>query len=169
VHLLKLESGSARRQRRRVTMDVLDSAAKHEKEAIKLYTYLAGEASLVSLKRLFSSLLKDEQNHLERITNLKVSRDDDGDCQPDKQEFDGLFPQIVKDRGIEGLCKEEVSFYREVMECEKNGIRQYENFLVNARDDKSKKLLTELMVQEKIHFDIVKGLCVFISEQQSYR
>lgn len=150
-------------------MDVLDSALKHEKEAIKLYKYLADESSLVSLKRLFTSLLKDEKKHLERITNFKATLDDDDAYQPDKHEFLRLFPHIVKDRGIEGLTKDEVSFYREVMECEKIGIRQYENFTNNAKDEKSKKLMTELMSQEKIHFNIIKELCVFISEQQSYR
>jgi rubrerythrin len=150
-------------------MDVFDSAAKHEKEAIKLYKYLADEASLVSLKRLFSSLLHDEQKHLEKITNFKATRSDDGSYQPDKHEFSRLFPQIIEDSGIEGLCKEEVDFYREVMECEKNGINQYEYFLYNTHDEKSKNILKSLISQEKIHYDIVKGLCVFISEQQSYR
>jgi rubrerythrin len=157
------------RHERRLIMDMFDSAVKHEKEAIKLYEYLAEEASLVSLKRLFSSLLKDEQKHLERITNFRVKPAADDTYQPDKNEFSRLFPQIVKDRGIEGLCKEEVEFYREVMECEKNGINQYEYFLCNAQDEKSKKLFNAMISQEKVHFDIVKGLCVFISEQQSYR
>ncbi|NTW16981.1 MAG: ferritin family protein [Syntrophaceae bacterium] len=150
-------------------MNMFDCAAKHEKEAIKLYTYLADEASLVSLKRLFSSLLKDEQKHLERITNYKATLNDDDSYRPDKNEFSRLFPQIIQDRGIEDLCKDEVRFYREVMDCEKNGINQYEYFLYNAPDEKSKKLLSLLISQEKLHYDIVKGLCVFISEQQGFR
>jgi rubrerythrin len=148
-------------------MDVLRSAVKHEREAIKLYKYLANEASLVSLKMLFSSLLEDEQKHLERITNYKISHYDE--YQPDIHEFLRLFPQIVKDQGIDGLSKEEVEFYQEVMECKENGINQYRHFLSNARDEKSKKLLTELISQEKTHFDIVKGLCVYITEQQNIR
>lgn len=150
-------------------MDVFDSAAKHEKEAIRLYKYLAAEASLASLKRLFSLLLHDEQKHLEKITNFKATRCIDGSYRPDTHEFSRLFPQIVKDSGIEGLCKEEVEFYREVMEWKKNGINQYEYFLYNAPDEKSKILLNELILQERVHYDIVKWLCVFISEQQSYR
>jgi rubrerythrin len=150
-------------------MDVLDSALRHEKEAIKLYAYLVEQASLDSVKRLFSSLLKDEQKHHERLANFRVTRDDMHTSQGDKQEFSRLFPHIVRDSGIEGLCKEEVNFYREVMECEKKGINQYEYFLSNTYDEKSKLILNEIVSQERMHFDIVKGLCVFISEQQSYR
>jgi len=150
-------------------MDVLGSAVRQEREAINLYKYLAGEASLVSLKMLFSSLLKDGQKHLERVTNFKVTIDENDAYQPDIHEFLRIFPQIVKDQGIDGLCKEEVDFYQEVMEYKKNGINKYKHYLSNARDEKSKKLLTELISQEKIHFDIVKELCGLISEQQSSR
>lgn len=149
-------------------MDVLGSAVKQEKESINLYKYLADEASLASLKMLFYSLLKDGQKHLDRITNFKVLHENDA-YQPDIHEFLKIFPHIVKDQGINGLCKEEVDFYREVMECKENGINNYKKFLNNASDDKSKKLLTELISQEKIHFDVVRGLCYFITEQQSSR
>ncbi|MEA5115069.1 MAG: ferritin family protein [Geobacteraceae bacterium] len=149
-------------------MDVLDSAVKHEKEAVKIYEYLADEASLPSLKRLFSSLMKDEQKHLERIANFRDTLDV-ARYRHDGNEFSRLFPPIVMDRGIEGLCKDEVSFYREVMEFEKKGINQYESFLSDATDEKSKQLLAGIISQEKMHYDIVKGLCVFISEQQGSR
>jgi len=148
-------------------MDVLASALAHEKEAVNLYRYLAEEASLTSLKRLFLALLRDEQKHLERLSGFNATLEDSGDCKPEDREFSRLFPQIVEDRGIEGLCREEVHFYREVMECERNGISRYRNYLSNTHDEKSKKLLTEIMLQERIHFDVVKELCVFISEQQS--
>jgi|AMWB02.1.fsa_nt_gi rubrerythrin len=149
-------------------MDVLASAVKQEKESINLYKYLADEASLASLKRLFSSLMKDEEKHLERISKFRAALDDDG-CWRDGSELSRLFPQIVRDRGIEGLCKDEVSFYREVMECEKKGINQYESFLSDVTDERSKQLLTGIICQEKKHYDIVKGLCIVISEQQSSR
>ncbi len=149
-------------------MDVLECAVKHEKEAIQLYRYLATEASLASLKRLFSSLMKDEQKHLDRISNFRDTLDVD-EYRHGGSEFSRIFPQIVMDRGIEGLCKDEVSFYREVMEHEKKGISQYETFLSGATDDMSRQLLTGIISQERQHYDIVKGLCVFISEQQSAR
>jgi len=169
LNIVMLEKASVRRQWGRLMMDVLGSAVRHEREAIKLYQYLANEASLVSLKMLFSSLMKDDQKHLERITKCKVPRNVDDEYQPEIHEFLRLFPQIVKDQGIDGLCKEEVDFYQEVMECKKNGINQYKQFLNDAPDEQSKKILTELISQKKIHFDVVKGLCVFISEQQSSR
>lgn len=147
-------------------MDVLDSAVKQEKEAINLYKYLADEASLSSLKRLFSSLMKDEEKHLERISKFRATLDVDG-CRRDGNELSRIFPQIVIDHGIEGLCKDEVSFYREVMECEKNGIKQYECLLSDVTDEGSRQLLTGILCQEKKHYDIVKELCVVISEQQS--
>lgn len=150
-------------------MDVLDGALRHEKDAIKLYAYLVEQASLDSVKRLFSSLLKDERKHLERIENFRACRNDLVACRSDSLEFSRLFPHIVKDPGVESLCREEVNFYREVMEREKNGINQYEYFLHNSCDEKSKVLLNAIIAQEKKHFDIVKGLCVFISEQQSYK
>ena len=149
-------------------MDVLDSVVKQEKEAISLYKYLADEASLACLKRLFSSLMKDEQQHLERISNFRVALEFDG-YRHDGNELSRIFPQIVMDRGIEGLCKDEISFYREVMECEKKGINHYERLLSDATDDRSRQLLSGILSQEKKHYDIVKGLCVFISEQQSSR
>lgn len=145
-------------------MDVLASAAKHEKEAINLYRYLSYEASLENLKRLFVSLLNDKENNFERIANYRARLDVDT-CGHGENELESLFMQIVMDRGIEGLCEDEISFYWEVMKYEKRGISQYESFLSKATDDNLKKLLEGILSKEKKHYDIVKGLCVFIYEQ----
>lgn len=150
-------------------MDVLDISLRHEKEAINLYEYLVKQASLESVKRLFSSLLEDERKHYKRIAYFRATLDDTTGWRNDEHEFSRHFSHIARDAGIEGLCGEEVNFYREVMDYEKNGINRYEYYLCNTGDMRSRKLLTDIISREKKHFDIIKELCVFISEQQSFR
>jgi rubrerythrin len=152
---------------RRQIMNVLDHAVKNEKEAIKLYRYLSGEASLLSLKSLFTALMSDEERHLDRIDGIRKNNGNGKSYQPVSDELSRLFIHIVNDRGVVSLSKEEVRLYREVMDNEKKVLAQYEVLLGNENSEEIKDLLEKIILQEKQHFSIVKDLCVLISEQQS--
>lgn len=150
-------------------MDAIDCAVKKRREAIALYKYLADGASLDSLKRLFAALRDDEQMHLERIASFKKQPESKNAFRKNDTMLSMIFAQITKDSGIESLCTDEVSFYREVMEYEKNAVNHYEAMIERVDDRKLKEGISTLMSQKKMHFDILKDLCVLISEQQSSR
>jgi rubrerythrin len=148
-------------------MNVLEYAAKNEKEAINLYQYISGEASLLSLKRLFTAMMSDEEKHLDRINGISKGNGKDILHKPVSDELHKLFNHIVNDSGIEKLPEEEVHLYREVMDIERNVLSQYEKLLCEDNCEEVKDLIEKIILQEKQHFSIIKDLCVLISEQQS--
>ncbi len=150
-------------------MEIIDTWLKRKREAIALYKYLAEGASLDSLKRLFAALHDEEKRHLERIAILKKQTEHERGIDSDANVVSMLFSQIVNDRGIESLGKDEVRFYREVMEYEKNAIDEYESLIEHAGDNVIKQNMHSMVTHKKQNFEIMKDLCIFISKQQSAR
>jgi rubrerythrin len=156
------------RLKKGVAMNSFDCAIKKEKEVISLYQYLANEASLASLKRFFAALLLDGKKHLEVFSCVKeFSFDNPVEYKPLNGELHKLFLHIVNDNGIGSLPYEEVCLYREVMDNEKNVLKQYERLLDSEENEEIKTAMERVISQKKKHFGIVKDLCVLISEQQS--
>lgn len=150
-------------------MELLDAALKKKREAIALYGYLVDGASLDSLKRLFAALLSNEREHLERIASFKRQVENEREAESSNNAVSMLFSQIVNDSGVESLGRDEVSFYREVMEYEKNAVDEYESLLEHVSDNMMKESIHRMVSHKKQHFEILKDLCIFISKQQSAR
>ena len=150
-------------------MELIDTALKKKREAIALYGYLVDGASLDSLKRLFAALLDDERKHLERIVSFKRQVETELDGESSNKVVSMLFSQIVNDSGVESLARDEVNFYREVMEYEKNAVDEYESLLEHISDYVMKESMHRMVSHKRQHFEILKDLCVFISKQQSAR
>jgi rubrerythrin len=150
-------------------MDAIDCAVKKRRETIALYKYLADGASLDSLKRLFAALRDDEQKHLESIASFKERSEIKNVLLKDNGMLPVIFSQIAKDRGIVSLCEEEISFYQEVLEYEKNAVNHYEAMIESFNDKKVRDGMYTIMSQKKMHFNVLNDLCVLISDQQSTR
>jgi len=150
-------------------MNVLDYGITTEKNAITFYQSLANNTSLLSLKNLFISLSHDEQDHLDMISTIKGNPEIELFYQPELDKLPRIFLRIVDDKGFGKLSKEEIDGCHQALKNEENALRRYEELQIVEENWIVKALFQKIIVQEKIHLSVVKGLCVLVSEQMSWK
>jgi len=154
---------------KREDLDVFDFAIKAEKDGMEFYTKAAKKFSdNDDLKKLFSSLAKEEAVHMGIFNDFKIKAEGKGIEQylknPDIDAYieaivqEGLFPkgETINKRleKVETVAQAAAI----AMAAEKNSILLYTELAKLSKDKEQKKFYEKIVKEEKSHLVMVSGL-----------
>jgi rubrerythrin len=150
-------------------LDVFNFAIKAEKDGMDFYMKAAKKFSdNEDIKKLFTSLAKEEAAHMQIFNNFKINAKGKGIDQclksPDIDAYleaivqEGLFPkgETINKRleKVETVAQAAAI----AMAAEKNSILLYTELAKLARDKEQKKFFEKIAREEKSHLVMVSGL-----------
>jgi rubrerythrin len=150
-------------------LDVFDFAIKAEKDGIDFYMKAAKKFSdNADLKKLFTSLAKEEAVHMRIFNDFKIKAEGKGVDQSLKSPAIDAYLEAIVQEGLfprgETINKrlENVETVAQAaaiaMAAEKNAILFYSELATLARDKEQKKFFEKIVKEEKSHLVMVSGL-----------
>ena len=141
--------------------DAIKTAIQMEKDGYAFYKKASSQTSSEMGKEIFESLANDEQLHLEVFQKLFEDRieksewDDLVNSSKKYTEID-IFPKDLKQ--IEGANPDanELDAIHIAMDSEKNAIDYYGKIKEKINDEEIKKIIDEIIEQEKNHYSILQ-------------
>lgn len=133
-------------------------ARKMEKDSIAFYQKQFDECAKEDMRKSIAFLIEGEKEHLryfeEALESLSVN-EDDGFAEDDLADFvdSGIFtPDLEKD-----LCgTQEAQVINVAYELEKRSIIFYHALLEHTHDEAAKKVLKDIIKEEKTHLETLK-------------
>lgn len=141
--------------------DALETAIQMEKDGYNFYKKAAAQTSSDMGKSIFESIAKDEMMHLEvfqKIFEEKISKtewDKLVDSSKKYQEIP-IFPKDLKEISGANPDENELDALRIAMDSEKDAIDYYTEIWENSNDDEVKKIVDEIIEQEKNHYFLLE-------------
>lgn len=141
--------------------DAIKTAIQMEKDGYAFYKKASSQTSSEMGKEIFESLANDEQLHLEVFQKLFEDRieksewDDLVNSSKKYTEID-IFPKDLKQ--IEGANPDanELDAIHIAMDSEKNAIDYYGKIKEKVNEEEIKKIINEIIEQEKNHYSILQ-------------
>ena len=141
--------------------DAIKTAIQMEKDGYAFYKKASSQTSSDMGKEIFESLANDEQLHLEVFQKLfedkieKTEWDDLVNSSKKYTEID-VFPKDLKQ--IEGANPDanELDAIHIAMDSEKNAIDYYGKIKEKINEEEIKKIINEIIEQEKNHYSILQ-------------
>ena len=141
--------------------DAIKTAIQMEKDGYAFYKKASSQTSSEMGKEIFESLANDEQLHLEVFQKLFEDRieksewDDLVNSSKKYTEID-IFPKDLKQ--IEGANPDanELDAIHIAMDSEKNAIDYYGKIKEKINEEEIKKIINEIIEQEKNHYSILQ-------------
>jgi rubrerythrin len=142
--------------------DAIKTAIQMEKDGYSFYKKAADQTSSDMGRTIFKSLAADELLHLEvfeKLFNKKVGKTEWYTLVNTSNKYVDIpiFPKDLKK--IEGANPDtnEIDAIRIAMDSEQRAIEYYTKISENSPDDDLKKILDEIINQEKNHYNILEG------------
>ena len=141
--------------------EALETAIQMEKDGYNFYKKAAVQTSSDMGKSIFESIAKDEMMHLEvfqKIFEEKISKtewDKLVDSSKKYQEIP-IFPKDLKEISGANPDENELDALRIAMDSEKDAIEYYTEIWENSNDDEVKKIIDEIIEQEKNHYFLLE-------------
>ena len=154
---------------KREKLDVFDFAIKAEKDGMDFYMKASRKFSgNEDLKKLFSSLAKEEAVHMKTFNEFKIKAEGKGVDQTLKNPEIGAYLETIVQEGLfprgETVNRrlEKVETVGQAaaiaMTAEKNAILLYSELAKLSRDREQKKFFEKIAKEEKLHLVMVSGL-----------
>jgi rubrerythrin len=146
--------------------EAIQQAIQMEKDGYAFYMRAAAQTSDETGSRIFQSLAKDEQMHLETFQKLFE------DCI-EKSEYEKLvnsskkyanlpvFPKDLKSSGADPDTND-LDALNAAMDSEKQAIQYYSMILENTEDEDARNIIKEIIHQEKNHYHILEEEFTFL-------
>jgi rubrerythrin len=142
--------------------DAIKTAIQMEKDGYDFYMKAAAQTSSDMGKTVFESIANDELLHLdvfEKMFEDKVGNNEWNDLVDSSKKYIDIkiFPKDLE--STEGADPDisEIDALRIAMDSEKEAIDYYSNIRENIEDDDVKKIIDEIIEQEKSHYLILEG------------
>ena len=142
--------------------DAIKTAIQMEKDGFSFYQKAAAQTSSEMGKTVFKSLAADELLHLEVFQKLfdeKIGKEEWHNLVNTSKKYVDIqvFPKDLQK--IEGASPDtnEIDALRIAMDSEKTAIDYYSKILNNVIDNEVKKIIDEIINQEKNHYQILEG------------
>ena len=142
--------------------DAIKTAIQMEKDGYSFYQKAAAQTSSNMGREIFESIANDELQHLDVFE--KMFKDEIGKFEWDKLVNSSkkyadiqIFPKDLET--VEGADPDinEIDALRIAMDSEKEAIDYYSNIRENIDEDVVKKIIDEIIEQEKNHYKILEG------------
>jgi rubrerythrin len=142
--------------------DAIRTAIQMEKDGYAFYQKAAAQTSSDMGKTVFKSLAADELLHLEvfqKIFDKNVGKDEWFELVNTSKKYADIqiFPKDLQK--IEGANPDtnEIDALRIAIDSEKRAVEYYSKIRKHVTDDKVKKVIDEIIAQEKNHYQILEG------------
>ena len=142
--------------------DAIKTAIQMEKDGYSFYQKASMQTSSDMGKTVFESLAADELLHLEvfqKLFNDKIGKEEWNDLVNTSKKYADIqiFPKDLKK--IEGANPDtnEIDSLRIAMDSEKKSIEYYSKIIENVSNKEVKKIIYEIIIQEKNHYQILEG------------
>jgi len=141
--------------------EAIQTAIQMEKDGYAFYQKAAAQTSSDMGRSVFEGIAKDELLHLEIFQNLfneTVSTDEWNDLVDSSKKYQDLsiFPKDLKQ--VEGVKPDttELDALRIAMDSEQDAIEYYTDIWENSEDTEVKKIIDEIINQEKKHYFLLE-------------
>ena len=142
--------------------EAIKTAIQMEKDGYSFYQKAAAQTSSNMGREIFESIAKDELQHLdvfEKMFKDEVGTSEWNDLVESSKKYADIqiFPKDLE--SIEGKDPDinEIDALRIAMDSEKEAIDYYSNIRENTDEDVAKKIIDEIIEQEKNHYRILEG------------
>ncbi len=147
-------------------MNAIEVAIKMETDAIKFYSEAAGRIKNNIGKKMFLSIAKDEERHLDNLSRLLKGFLD--------QAYEGISPvknvktifKLMKDEMMKRVeaTTDELEAFKIAMQMEKEGIEFYKKALSDLQSNEGKSLFERLVKEEEEHYNMFLNTYSFLSD-----
>lgn len=150
-------------------MNAVQLAIKMETDAIKFYREAAERTKNPVGKKMFLSITKDEQRHLEMLSGIfkgiNISIKDVSPTKNIKTIFQEMKDMMMKRAEA---TTDELEAFKIAMQMEKKGIDFYTKAASEAKNGKEKALFERLIIEEQEHYDIFSNTHFYLSDSGSW-
>ncbi len=141
--------------------DAILTAIQMEKDGYSFYINAATQTESKMGKTIFESLAEDEQRHLDffqKIFEDKVSKSEWNDLIDSSKKYANIpiFPTNLNDAPGMDAESTEIDALRMAMDAEKQAIEYYGKIKENLEDLDIKKIISEIIEQEKNHYSLLE-------------
>ena len=141
--------------------DAILTAIQMEKDGYSFYINAATQTESKMGKTIFESLAEDEQRHLDVFQKMfedKVSKSEWNDLLDSSKKYATIpiFPNNLNDAPGMDAESTEIDALRMAMDAEKEAIEYYEKIKENLEDLDVKKVIGEIIEQEKNHYSLLE-------------
>ena len=142
--------------------EAIKTAIQMEKDGYEFYQKAAAQTSSEMGAQIFASIAKDELVHLETFKKMfedRVGKEELEELVRSSNKYTQLpiFPKDVK--SVEGVNADtdELDALNVAMSAEKDAIDHYGKILDQTTDDEVRKILEQIIDQERNHYRILEG------------
>ncbi len=154
---------------RELTVNTFDFAMKMEEDGKAYYTKLASQTDLAGLQTIFSRLAEDEQRHYEIFQKLKAGKS--APVVPESTTLE-LVRNIFEELPLPDVALKNITGtlegYQHAMKVEAESFRFYEKAATVEKNPPTKKVLLQIAMEEKQHFNIMENIFHFINAPNQY-
>jgi rubrerythrin len=141
--------------------DAILTAIQMEKDGYSFYIKAAAQTESDMGKTIFESLAQDEQRHLDVFQKMfedKVSESEWNDLVDSSKKYAKIpiFPTDLNDAPGVDAESTELDALRMAMDAEKEAIEYYGKIMKNLENQDIKKVIDEIIVQEKNHYSLLE-------------
>ncbi len=146
-------------------MNALKIAKKMETDAIQFYTEAAEKTGYPAGKKMFETIRKDEQRHLEIVVNLMKGMDFHVEDVHPLKNIKTVFEEM-KDEMMDKVeaTTDDLEAFKIGMQMEKEGLEFYKKLMAEATSDKEKDLYQKLINEEEQHYNIFANTYDFLKD-----
>lgn len=149
---------------------ILDLLLKTELDAEAYYKEMAAKAKNEGFRNIFAMLAKEEAKHMEWIKQLAKDGELGSTMKLNKTLLGDvkLIGQQMKEsrKDLNKLCADQIELYRICRDIEAQSRDFYKERAKHAADPAVRALLEMIAAEEEKHYQLVKGLLDFISEEE---
>jgi rubrerythrin len=139
-----------------------------EQEAGTYYEKLAASISVAELKNIFTLLAAAEREHLAALQKMKDNVAPAKADFPDLGEAACAFKPLLGKRNLMAELADDPDAYGHVVKEEEESIKFYEDLAAKAEDGATRRLLLDLIEQERKHLSIVENIYAFVESPKTY-
>jgi rubrerythrin len=152
-------------------MNVFDHAIKLEQDGKTFFERLAADAKSAELKNIFALLAEAEEGHLAAMEAMKAGAD------PATAESKALdkactikndFTKLLEQRETAAELRGDPDGYKHAIKALEEEIRFYEVMAKNETSEETRKLVLQIVEEEKRHLSIIENIYDFLESPQTY-
>lgn len=149
-------------------MDILEFAAKREREISKSYQQLAAKAPHQGIRHVLELLASEEDGHIEMIEQMK-QRTPSGRRQTSVLE-DGqvLLKKIRATQKKIEIEADELALYQEARDIEQEKELYYRQKAAQAESAEQRAIFGALAEEERSHYELMDNLCKLLARPKTY-
>lgn len=150
-------------------MNILECTIKMKQETQAHYERLAEAVNEKELKRLFSMLAAAEDEHIEKLLELKDTMNKGGRLTMNTlDESVCVFSPHIDPRHLAETLSNDPDAYRHVVQEEEEAIEFFTQLKNEADNEPMKKVCQLLADKEREHLSMLENIYFFVEEPRTY-